>query len=254
MGFGNFGNAWREKAFYVDPDERLHVADASHSQAQKDPNATWYAPADVDDQADFLYDGDAVVGDWVTDGPGLVFDVTPTDHRDGGEFRAFTSDAEAAAVNAAVGNDDRGASVQDSYAPPLVQDYTTRYASNRIEGTPYAGVSPVALQRGLNANPENNPEGFRRGFVEQFFVDRKFQIGERFHDRRLLTPNLATVETDQAAVPGTSGSPFTTLARGMSTIAQRPMIRRNPPTISESVTDDGAYQTYDDQPSDWVTG
>ncbi len=260
MAFDKFGSAWREKAFYVERDEPLHVADSSHAKPQADPNPTWVAPADIHDQPEFLYDEDAVVGDWVDDGPGLIFDTTPYNHQHGGKFEAFESDLEAQQYNEVVADAPYGAEKQDTYVAPIAQDYSTRYLGNRFQGFANSGVSDVVLKRGLNGLPENNPptdlepSGFRRGWVEQSFVDRKFQVGERFHDRRLLTPNTAFVEANQGPVGGTSGNPFSTLSRAMTTIAQKPQLRREPPSMSESVTTDGTDETYsyDSQPSDWV--
>lgn len=257
MAFGNFGSAWREKAFYTDPDERLHVADPAHSQVTGDPNPIWNTPADINDQPDYLYDEDAVVGDFVSDATGMVFDTTPYNHSEGGEFGVTPGDVATAQSNASVAGRDFGASRQDNYAAPILQDSTTRYISPRFEGLEGTSVAPVALVRGLNSDPANNPEGFRRGWVEQTFTDRRMYDPERTHDRRLLTPNTAYVETDQAAIPGTSGSPFSTLARSITNVNQRPMLRREPVSMSQSIETDGSEQPeymYDAQPSDWVAG
>jgi hypothetical protein len=256
MAFGSIRQAWREKAFYVENPETLHVADPAHDEDQGDPNKTWGAPAEVNNQPDYLYADDAVVGDYfAADGGGMFIDSTPNDHQDGGEFEVTKLDSiETIEAAARTGGRSYGADRMDVFAVPPMQDATTRYLSNRIEGVGFAGVAPTALVRGLNANPENNPEGFRRGWVEQSFVDRKFYEGQRFHDRRLLTPNVATIADDQPPVEGTSGSPFRGLQRAFSSVSQNPMIRREPPSMSESVTTDGTEQTYDMQPSDWVTG
>lgn len=248
------GNAWREKAFYTDPDERLHVADPAHAQKADDPNPTWEAPADIENQPEYLYAQDAIVDDWVADNAGMVLDLTPVDHQDGGDFGVTAPGPETTAANAAVAGRSVGADKDSNYVPPLVQDASTQYIDKRFEGVPATGVSPTALTRGLNANPENNPDGFRRGWVEQTFVDRKLQIGERFHDRRWLTPNTATVAADQPPVTGTSGNPFTGLARAFTSISQTPMIRREPVSMSESVTTDGSEQQYDSNFGDWVAG
>lgn len=256
MPFNKFGQAWRESAFSIQPDEPLHVADPSHAVASADPNATWYAPADIHDQADFLYDEDAVVGDYVSDATGLILDTTPDDHQDGGDFGVSTNAVDQGATNAASAGRSYGAERQDTFQVPPFQDSSTRYLNNRFEGLDATPVAPVALVRGLNSDAANNPEGFRRGWVEQTFVDRRLYEGERTHDRRLVLPNVAYVETNQEAYGGTSGSPFDSLARSLRTISQKPQIRREPPTISESLLEDGSEQgyAYDSQPSDWVAG
>ncbi len=255
--FNKFGSAWREKAFYTDPDEKLHVADAAHSLPSGDPNPVWESPADINDQADFLYDADAVVGDFVSDASGMVLDTTPWTHDEGGDFGSEPNDLAAINANAQTAGRDFGASRADNFAVPPFQDSSTRYVSPRFEGLDGTPVAPVALVRGLNSDPANNPEGFRRGWVEQTFTERRMYDPERTHDRRLLTPNTAYAETNQAAIPGTSGSPYDTLARAIKNVNQRPMIRREPPAMSQSIETDGSeepeYQ-YDSQPSDWVAG
>ena len=71
-----------------------------------------------------------------------------------------------------------------------------------------------------------------------------------------LTQPVKLWTKSQAAVPSTSGSPFATLARSITNISQRPQIRREPPSISESLLDDGSDEgyAYDSQPGDWVAG
>lgn len=250
------GNAWREKAFYTDPDELLHTADPAHAEKSEDPNITWDAPVDVENQPDYLYAEHAITDDWVADNAGMVLDTTPVDHQDGGEFDATSPGVETIAANAVSANRSFGAERAGSYTPPLVQDYTTKYVSPRFEGIASPGQNPLNVVRGINSLPENNPDGFRRGWVEQTFVDRKLQVvqTDRVHDRRWLTPNTAYVMPDQPPVGGTSGNPFTGLARAFSSISQKPMIRREPVSISESVTTDGSEQVtyYDETPGDWV--
>jgi hypothetical protein len=256
MPFDKFSRGWRETAFTVDPDEPLHVADPSHSRASNDPNATWYAPADVHEQADFLYDEDAVVGDYVSDATGLILDTTPTDHQDGGDFGISTNNVDQAATNAATAGRSYGAERQDTFYVPPFQDSSTRYLNRRFEGLDATPVAPVVMVRGLNSNAENNPEGFRRGWVEQTFIDRRMYDPERVHDRRLVTPNVAYTESNQEAYGGTSGSPFDSLAKSLRSISQKPQIRREPPSISESLMNDGSDEgyAYDSQPGDWVAG
>ncbi len=254
--FNKFGSAWREKAFYTDPDQRLHVADAAHSLPSGDPNPSWESPADVDIQPDYLYDQDAVVGEWVSDATGMVLDTTPYNHEDGADLGTSATLVEAAQVNATTAGRDYGASRDGNFYVPPFQDSSTRYIAPRFEGLGETPIAPVALVRGLNSNAENNPEGFRRGWVEQTFTERRMYDPERTHDRRLLTPNTAYVEQNQAAVPGPSGFPFDSLARSITSINQRPMLRREPVSFSQSIETDGADESYayDVQPSDWVTG
>lgn len=256
MAISRFGSAWREKAFTVEPDQRLHVADPAHSMPSEDPNKVWGAPAELanDQTPEFMYSDDMLAGDWVADNTGMVFSAEPYAHTYGNDTSVTPGLVDTAAANAAIAGRDTGTDYENNYVPPPVQDYTTQYISKRFEGIDSTPVNTVALQRGLNSLPENNPEGFRRGWVEQTFVDRKFQIGERTHDRRWVTPNTAYAETNQPAVPGPYGTPFDTLSRGITNISQKPMMRRQPPSISESVMTDGSEQTYagDQIAGDWM--
>jgi hypothetical protein len=253
--FNKFAGQWQAKAFFTENSEELHTADPSHAAPSTDPNPVWNAPADVNDnQADFIYADDAVVGDWFPEPMGLVYDTTPTDHNVGGDFDTSATPVDQTQSNAASAGRSYGADIQHSFAAPLLQDYTTTYIGKRFEGLDNYEVNPVALVRGLNADPANNPEGFRRGWVEQSFTDRKLQVGERTHDRRFLTPNLPYLTPDSEPVTGPYGTPFSSLAKSMTSISQNPFIRREPVSISDSVTDDGSGQDYDSQPGDWVAG
>jgi hypothetical protein len=258
--WGGFGDAWRQKSgFYLDPLTVVHQADPAHSQPFPDPNPVWQDPGVPETTPEYVYDGDMLSGDdWVADGLGVVLDTTPEDHNAGNEANVTAFGPETTSANAATAGTSYGAEKQDGYAPPLLQDFTTQQVMPRFEGldSPAKQLNPVIFVRGLNSDPANNPEGFRRGWVEQTFIDRKLQVpawNGRDHDRRLLTANTA-FSNDQEIPPvkGTSGQPFGSLDRALKSISQTPMMRRQPETISESVTTDGSEQGYDTIPSDWV--
>jgi hypothetical protein len=268
--WGGFGDAWRQKSgFYVDPNSVVHQADPAHNGPQGDPNPVWGAPSDLDAAAspDFLYADDVLSGgDWVTDDIGGDYrDMTPTDHNVGGELGVTLAGPDTVAANADSANQSYGAEREAVYRADPIMDFTTVQTIPRFQGNgPGASVmNPLVYVRGLNADTENNPgqesyggEGFRRGWVEQTFVDRKLQVtpwNGRTHDRRLLLPNTS-FSNDQAqeAVDGTYGSPFNSLAKSLSSISQTPMIRRQAETISESVTTDGSDQSYSELPGDWI--
>ena len=252
MSFGNFGSAWREKAFYTDPDAPVHIADPAHGEKHEDQNPVWDAPADVHTYPDYLYDSLAVEDGFVADSTGQILDASPYSHDHGADFSITPFGPETTAANAAVAGMDHGSSRADTYQVPPMQDATTTYINKRFEGLGETDVSPTALIRGLNSNSVNNPDGFRKGWVEQSFVDRKFYEGERKHDRRLLTPNLPFAQVDQEPVVGLS--PYSSLAKMFTSISQNPMIRREPVSMSESITTDGTEQAYQQDAPDWVTG
>ena len=252
-----FSNAWLSRQFSVDPDERLHTADEAHSRRGhgQDPNPSWEMTVDPDQTPEYLADYPEM--DWlVADTPGFVLDTTPVDHNDGAGVKPYANDVASQSGAYAASSNDRGSDEKHVFNVPPFQDATTRYVSSRFEGIGTYGVSDTALKRGLNSLPENNPDGFRRGWVEQQFVDRKMYDPERIHDRRLNTLNVAAVATDQP-VPEDAGnynSPFSSLARMMRTVNQKPMIRREPPPISESVVTDGEEDMYDATSGEWVVG
>ena len=253
-----YGNAWLRKQFSVDPDEKLHTADPEHTKRghDQDPNPTWeYESKPELETPEFLADYPEI--DWlVVNTPGVVLDTTPNDHNDGAGDRPYSNDVQSQMGAYAASGSDYGSDEKANFEVPPMQDYTTKYESRRFEGIDVYGVSDVALKRGLNALPENNPDGFRRGWVEQQFVDRKLYDPVRIHDRRLNTLNVATVATDQP-VPEDAGpynSPFNALARMIKNVNQKPMIRRDPPPLSESVMTDGEESMYDATSGDWVVG
>lgn len=236
-----FTGAWRQRAMTVDPYEKLHTAGSDHIRDATDPNPTWEAPGDLASGVpDFVEDSEHPDMYWlVADTPGVYIDVTDYESHE--------------APDSPMVAPDQGASRQGAYGPPVMQSHDERYLSTRFEGLSTSPVSDEARRRGLNADPLNNPEGFRWGWVEQYTVDRKFYQGERVHDRRLNLPNTAFEDTGQPAQPGSFGNPFASLARIITSVNQKPMIRRQPPTIDETIVTDGSEDTYEAYP-DWVAG
>lgn len=236
-----FTGGWRARQFSVDPYEKLHTAGSDHVADSKDPNPTWIAPGDLDQVPTYLDDYPETDYFYFAETTGITFDNTDY------ESHETTSDSAITAT-------DQGAAREALFEPPLLQAHDERYLSARFEGVATSPVPDVALRRGLNADPVNNPEGFRLGWVEQNWVDRKMYDPERIHDRRLNLVNTADVDQNQPGQPVPFGNPFASLARAITTVAQKPMIRREPPPISESVVTDGSEDMYDATETDWVVG
>lgn len=236
-----FTGAWRAKQFSVDPLEKLHTAGADHVSDATDPNPTWDAPGDLDQVPEYVSGDYPENPDWLyADTSGVVVDVTDYQSHD--------------APDSPMTAPDEGASREGVFAPPVLQSHDERYLGTRFEGLATSPVSDAALRRGLNADPLNNPEGFRYGWVSQTFVDRKMYDPERIHDRRLITPNTASVVADQPGQPVPWGNPFSGLARAITSVSQKPMIRREPPPIDQSEVSDGTEDLYDAHETDWVAG
>lgn len=231
--------ALRDK-FYTDPPERLHTSDPAHAEWDDDElnQQTYTAPygPGVGD----LYDDYVGLDLWIAETPGRVFDTTPDDHRDGYPSEAYPTDLEYVAASSAAHGDDRGSSRELNFEQPPFQASDETYWGNRFEGLDSTPINPVALVRGLNSQPENNPDGFRRGWDSYSGVDRKMYDPERIHDERVNLVNTAHGPTDQPVPENATpyNSPFDSLARIMDR-SPRPMMRREPPPFDESITTDG---------------
>jgi len=223
---------------YIDPPEQLHTADPAHGITGDgdDLRAYAYSAPPASELGEGVDDYPGM--EWVVESGGLVLDTTPTTHD---PLRG-----------------DYGAARARDHAEPPLQFADERYLSARFESNDSPGMSEAALKRGLNGLPENNPEGFRRGWVEQFWVDRKFNEGERIHDARVNLPNTAYMEDN--APPPDEGTPYTvpfgSLQRMIDRTWNSPMLRREPPPFDESLMTDGVTDpTYYDPPTEiWVAG
>ena len=235
-----FTGAWRARQFSVDPYEKLHTAGADHVADARDPNPVWVAPGDLAQVPGYISEDYPEPEFLFADTPGVWIDQTDYE----------SHDAPASPMVAP----DEGAALEALFEPPVLQASDERYLSARFEGLDTSPVSDAALRRGLNADPINNPDGFRRGWVQQTFVDRKMRDPERIHDRRLNLPNTADLVADQPGQPVPFGNPFSALARAITSVSQKPMIRREPPPIDESVVTDGSEDTYDATETQWVAG
>lgn len=272
-----FSGSWLKTNFTVDPPTPLHQADPSHATVEPaDPTVgAWSGPPILqNDPAPYIV-GESVP--WVVDTPGLDLDLTPWgDHEEGYDSEnygeSFTmpwdggapADVAQAQASAFAHGTDFGAARKHAYDTPPFQAADERYIGKYVEG--FGPVELPALagggQRGLNSYGVNNPglesyggKGFRYGFTEQMFVDRKMYDPERVTDERLILANTATAIDDQPipANPGPYNEPFTSLSRILRTVNQTPMMRRQPPAIDQSVITDGTDDLYDAD-SEWVIG
>lgn len=272
-----FSGSWLKENFFVDPPTPLHQADPSHARADAaDPTVgAWSGPAILQTAPPAYMVGESVP--WVVDTEGLVLDLSEWgDHEAGYDSEnygeSFTmpwdggapADVAQAQASARAHSIDHGAARKHAYDTPPFQAFDERYIGQYIEG--FGPIELPALagggQRGLNSYDVNNPglesyggKGFRFGFTEQMWVDRKMYDPTRVNDERLILANTATVLDDQPvpADPGPYNEPFTSLARILRTVNQTPMMRRQPPAMDQSVITDGADDLYD-AGDDWVMG
>lgn len=216
-----FSGAWRMNATYQNDERVVHTADPAHSMVGPDDSVqvtTYQTPAMLDPGPVGEFPG----MEFVVETPGRIIDTSDT--------RSHDPDT-----------GDHGAAVEGVYAAPMTRFFDERYITERFEGNTAPEVNPVALQRGLNGLAVNNPEGFRLGWVERYFENRKFPIGERVHDHRIIFPDLP--QFDDGAPPINGGAypvPFSSLARNITNINQTPTARREPPPMYGDIVTDGA--------------
>lgn len=148
---------------------------------------------------------------------------------------------------------DHGGAVAAAFGERAPAFSDERYATDAFELTPATEVNPVALQRGLNGLPQNNPEGFRAGWWREPWANRRFPIGERHNDERVLLPDTAYADAgSQPLDDGAYPVPFGSLARSITNVAQRPLQRREPPPMGADLVDDGSPFVQAAVGSEWV--
>jgi len=228
--------SWLNAKRAPDPQQApLHQADPNHFEpGSVDAVPTW--------QAEPYYEtapGPSVIGgEWVTRSPGLVVPEAPWedghDHFPGHDV------------------DDGGLYQR---APGVrAQHSDESYETDAFDGLggEVSVLNDVALRRGKNAEPMNNPPdesygglGFRPGHVRQWNLWRKMAPPFRIHDQRVGALNVVTAIGD-APTPSPAGpynSPFSSLARVRRTVNARPQMRRIPEQFDEAIMTDGSERT-----------
>lgn len=243
-----YTGAWkaRSNTAYYEPDEPVkHIADPAHFETETaDPNR-------VDWQAPPLQDPGSVPGgqypgsEWVINTSGAVIDQTPEDH--------LTPTG-----NANVHQIDYGGT-----AVTVKGDAVLGYAGQtdeaiRIEDNGPIEQNIVAVQRGLNSLPQNNPQGFRRGFVDWWRSNRPSRMIDRSHASRPVWWNTADTVTNVPPPQGSwsnTSSPFDSMARQWKNVWVKPQVRREPTGISEGTSGDGSSaQLAQTNVNAWVVG
>lgn len=282
MAGRTFAGGWLRKTFQTTPPELLHTADPDHGRVTPgDPTVGAYgAPPIVStDPAPYLPEVQYQEVPWVVSTTGGFVNQTPDNHDSGLPLENFTEgfttpggaapgDVDMQRASALAHGTDYGASRELNSDIPPFQASDERWIGDRFESFgPVGDLIPTIAGgggRGLNGLTVNNPpddsyqgRGYRYGWVEQTWVDRKMYDPTRVHDERLNLPNVADFETNNPPPVGAGpyNSPWDSMARPITNIAQRPLMRRQPPPVDQSIMEDGNATAYDPYYSDaWVVG
>ena len=249
---------WLSNALYNTGRTALHQSDPAHADTTSAPD-TYQSVAYSAPPADPVGALSSYHGQELVDATYChQLDQTPEDHNDGSVDGVFPDDGQYGGrlgqqiASVAAHSEDYGASRERNFAQPGLQFAREHYTSQRFSMPVQTTTTPVALQRGLNGLDENNPEGFPIGQDFVPWVDRKFEIGTRYHDEHVAEVNTAMVIKNVPVPHGASqyNSPFALLARAITRPVQ-PMVRRDPPPIDAPVVSDGSDTLYAAS-SEWV--
>jgi hypothetical protein len=250
-----FSGAWLRQNGpfeYVDM-QAVHTADPAHADlSQPDPNAPTYTAPDGTTQTGFGIPDYEWMG-----GQGVLIEYSPQDHDLGIGETAHPSDPYIGGTGLGGGEltqskerarlhgESYGADAE--YNPAPMQFRSERYGTIRSDGFgPTISNDAPTGWRGTfgNSSPENNPpvegwpDGFRRGSdLMVVGVDRKFYLGERYHDRHVVTPNDAEPATRQTRGTGPSAylSPFDAAKRAITRAWNTPAKLETPPDYSQDI-------------------
>jgi len=232
-----------------DPNQApLHQAAPEHFE----PGSVDYVPTWQAEPYQEVAPGPLVVGlEWVTRSPGVVVPEAPWE--DGHEWDPGHSTADAGPVGRSPG--------------VRAQHSDESYETDAFDGLggDASRIDDVALRRGLNAEPQNNPGdasygglGFRPGHYRQWNLWRKMAPPFRIHDQRVAALNVVTAIGDAPTpVPASPyNSPFSSLARVRRTVNARPQMRRIPERFDQAVMTDGSETPQAPRliSGEWVAG
>jgi len=275
--------AFKRQTLFVDPLQTLHVADPDHLRPGHAEEAELSYTYDAPPAESVGYDVNETWAsqEYIVDSSGGPLDSEPWEQNVGLISRVKFTDmgdltdpggSEKDLLRETLPQHARntgGPAVSNKPTDKPLQFSFEQYGGARFEGLgPEASeVSETALRRGLNADEQNNPpddsylgRGFRYGWVEQAWVDRKLVgqgLNPRTHDLRVWEVNTAWI--DQNTPPPKKGNPYTVpfswLSRGVQILTQRPQLRRTPnaDAIAEVPAEVNEQEPYAAM-SGWVVG
>ena len=229
----SYSGAWRTQQQYadralalapgVDPSHRL--PDPLDAQVRPPSGAPTMdlAPLYMTERPDASYLAEVDV-------PGIILDAEPITHE---EEISYPVPSPLHAV-------DRGRVAHDTFNHPAMRASDERYTTERPETVPITGDLTVAVLRGDNSLPQNNPDGYRYGFYVKRWVERTAfptrGMWRRYDERALRHMTAARgAQSPTPDHPNRYTSPFSWNKRAITHALQRPIQRRNPPPWDESV-------------------
>jgi hypothetical protein len=229
---------------YFEVPSAVQIANPEHQEIGQTPELGWKdvhtAPhIDQDPQYELIGD-DLWSTDTVSTEPGIVVDHTPVDHSHAGDHSLNEGSPQARYMR----KDQHIRGPGETYEEKRWEDF----------GPKASEVSYEALMRGINSQPQNNPplamydgKGFRYGY-QDFLIrgrDRRFLAKQvrMHHGTRAVYPNTAYIPPDVAydkRVPS-----WGSLASAIDKRIKRPMMRRSPTPLGDTIAEDGTSSPED---------
>lgn len=248
-----YSGAWRrtqtrtDGSRYTDPAPVLGRPDYAeqHMEAEPDEGGSRppWAVVHNEDVPAWLTDPDAA---YSATAPGPVYDREPVgDHQDGVSVAGGQTAAQARAQGHAARTRDRGAAREQVHRTPRIRAVDEVRDTEMYELAPISAGSRVAVLRGDNSLPENNPDGYRNGQRVRRWQDRKIPgSGLRRHSAHPLRVNTAAApNVSPAPAPDAANryaSPFSLNISSKVRTNSRPVARRTPRAWDEDVVTDGS--------------
>jgi hypothetical protein len=194
------------------------------------------------------------------DTPGVILSVEPETH-DAGDpdvrHPAPIAGAESRPPDVTAHALDRGATLLQTYQDPAMRAHDERPVTERWEDTPDLTPSVTASLRGTNSLKENNPEGYRFGWLVKRYYHREMPHEYFKHTERALHSAGAAKAVNSPAMSAAQSNRYTSPFAWRSFYGtknwQSPLMRRNPPEAWDDQTQDGT-ESPSDVPADWVVG
>lgn len=275
-GVRRYSGAWRVRSTSdsqdLSPlgaaDPMRHMDDWTSETHALDDTATTRQAIVTDARLDFppplLYDSD---DEYAADNhrPNGPISSEPRDHglnddsnSDGGAQRR------ASTMPTSLHNRDLGQVLANDFHDPMILD--EKDESGMRPANRGVARSHLALIRGANSYPENNPEFSRQrtpgdapngasvgwsatprvGQRWNKFIERTIAMHRPKHDYRPIWNKVARTAGDTPAGENRYTSPFDNLVSSRQRISLTPQMRRDPRDWSDSVTTDGTEQETDD--------